>query len=336
MNLLFIVLFLSCKDNSLSNDEDDNAGWIIDSPTYPCPYADVSVSPDGNKLIFMHSTITYFSRSGYRVDFDPESIGIWTCNIDGTELNQIYKNNKDIVSNPQFTPSMDEVVFVKNAQICLAKITGGVIKEENIVQLTNQARNFFPSVSPTGEWIAYDSNNDSPNGMYFIWKMKIDGTEKTRIAYSSEEGEMREPYWSLDNKIYHIRFTREQGTNPEIYIMDDNGDNVDRITNDNLWINYPSVSFDDKYLALNSQDRSQRGSLLYPQISIVDLTTNKVSLLTTEGIYGNCSWTKANKIVYVSYAPFNYDVNNGTIWIMDKDGSNKKQLTYNSEMKLDQ
>lgn len=42
------------------------------------------------------------------------------CNIDGSDMKLIYKEKEGVISNPQFTPDMKELVFVKNAQICKA------------------------------------------------------------------------------------------------------------------------------------------------------------------------------------------------------------------------
>ena len=73
----------------------------------------------------------------------------------------------------------------------------------------------------------------------------------------------------------------------------------------------------------------------YQQAVLLDLNSKATKRLTTSGIKSNCSWTVEDKIVYINYAPYNYDKNNGTIWKMNSDGSNKKQITFNHGLILE-
>ena len=50
--------------------------------------------------------------------------------------------------------------------------------------------------------------------------------------------------------------------------------------------------------------------------------------LTTDGCI-QFSWSPQGKIVYVNYNYKDIDKTKGTLWIMDADGNNKKNLTYN-------
>jgi TolB protein len=185
-----------------------------------------------------------------------------------------------------------------------------------IVQLTNGGRNFFPSWSPDGEWIAYDSNYESSTG-YFIWKMRRDGSSKRRIAYTPDDGETREPFWGNDFSIVHYRYIGIGS--PEIFKMDSSGNNVVRLTENNAMEKYPRSSPDNQFIAYVSESKSGLWRL--------DLFSNEVNLLT-EGCL-NFSWSPDGKIVYLNFDYSRIDEEKGTLWIMDSDGNNKRQFTYN-------
>lgn len=49
------------------------------------------------------------------------------------------------------------------------------------------------------------------------------------------------------------------------------------------------------------------------------------------------TWTPDGKIIYVHYNYYKYhDTSNGTLWIMDADGSNKQQITFNHGLQLEE
>ncbi len=76
--LLFLYL-LSCDDNPIKYEPPH-----IDPIDVPVPYQDISISEDGNQLIFYRTKFTYISHDPYQTKYEPDSVGIWICNIDGT------------------------------------------------------------------------------------------------------------------------------------------------------------------------------------------------------------------------------------------------------------
>ncbi len=218
-----------------------------------------------------------------------------------------------MAGSPRWSPDGQWIVFEENGQIYKRKLSG-----DSLVQLTFEGRNFYPAWSPDGQWIAYDSNSESPNGMYFIWIMRSDGSEKRRITYEPLEGEIRTPNWSPNgSKIVHIRYLRETFSS-EIFIMDSNGTNPHRLTFNNAMDYYPRFSPDGTKIAFTSQ--SERGG---PQIWVMNSDgTNPVQLTTTQGF--NCDWSPDGE--WLVYTDSRAD--NGRLWIMRKDGSEKRQLTF--------
>lgn len=147
------------------------------------------------------------SKNGLNIQYDPDSTGIWVCNIDGSEMKLIYKNHRDFIGEPQFIPNSNYILFNLNLQIVKAPYNGTLIKDQEIEFLITEGKNFFPSVNFDGSLITYDSNTDSPNEMNFIWRMNIDGSQKIKIAYDPTRGETRMPSFSpTSNIVIHIRW----------------------------------------------------------------------------------------------------------------------------------
>jgi TolB protein len=192
-----------------------------------------------------------------------------------------------------------------------------------IEQLTFEGRNFFPTWSPDGEWIAYDSDVGSPTGLKFIWKMKSNGLSKMRIAFTPNDGETRMPFWGNDFKIVHIRYIGIGSS--EIFKMDSSGNNTIRITENEDMDQYPKYSPDDKFICYISQSQSSGGTQLWR----FDNNENEFKQLTTSGAL-NFSWSPDGKIVYLNFDYSRIDETKGTLWVMDADGNNKRQLTYNN------
>ncbi len=110
--MFYLFGILSCSESPIE-EKIDPPGFGIDPQTYPCPYLEPSVSFDGSKILFYRAKVTRISKGGYNTEFDPDSTGFWVCNIDGSNMRLIYNNSIDNISNPQFTPNMEEIVFVK-------------------------------------------------------------------------------------------------------------------------------------------------------------------------------------------------------------------------------
>jgi len=62
--------------------------------------------------------------------------------------------------------------------------------------------------------------------------------------------------------------------------------------------------------------------------------TNLIQI-TNDAVTSKASWSPDGRIVYVRFISTKLDVNNGTLWVMNADGSNKWQLTFNYGLVLD-
>jgi dipeptidyl aminopeptidase/acylaminoacyl peptidase len=152
--------------------------------------------------------------------------------------------------------------------------------------------------------------------MQFIWKMKSDGTQKTRLAYDPTKGEIRMPSWSRDgNKIVHIRYIGVGA--PEVFLMDLNGYSPNRLTNNNQDDRYPQHVFEKKIAYWSA------GYLLIMDSSGVDQI--KVSDQQIDYLFSISPCE--NKVVYEKYAANDWTYENGTLWIINLVTEIKTQLT---------
>ena len=103
----------------------------------------------------------------------------------------------------------------------------------------NPANDGFPSWSPNGKQIVFQSDRDERQ--YEIYVMDADGGNQQRLTENRVDD--WSPSWSPNGK--RIAFMSERDGNPEIYVMDADGRNQQNLTN-NLhddwspsWFNSP-------------------------------------------------------------------------------------------------
>jgi hypothetical protein len=312
--LLFLTLtFLCLSACDIIENDDYNPPIIPPIGGMPAPYQDVSISPDGQKLIFFRTKYTYVSKNGLNIEYDPDSTGIWICNIDGSEMKFIYKNHWDFIGRPQFIPNSNHILFNLNLQIVKAPYNGRLIDDQEIEFLTTEGKNFFPSVDDEGEFIVFDSNINDPNSSYNIWSMEISGNNKMQIIGG------RMPHLRKKN-IFYV------GLYYEIYSYDLATRVNKKETSFNLFYN------DGIKLPIINDEETKFIFLANGKLGVFNLITNIYAIMN-ETIAQNAVWYGNNKIILVILT--GYKLNNGTIWIMNEDGSDKRQITHNYGLVLE-
>ncbi len=315
--LVFIIT--SCNDGNPL----DGGGGIDPLLLFTAPYDTPVVHPNGKIVGFNHIPmlrIDTIKHGLYEQVFDTDSLGFWLINIDGANMRRVLPYTLD---TPGWSPDGKWIVFVKNANIYKMPFDENkmVFDTTQIIQLTFEGRNFFPAWSPDGKWIAYDSNRDTKDGGYNIWKMNADGKAKSKIIGG------RMPSWFLDPKWilfigYHSELFKVNVDNPAdtIKITHLNENNIYAYDN-----RYPKYSPDGTKIAFSSQGK---GGL--PKLVLFDLSKNAIKILTSSGISGIFSWVPDGKrIVYSQHNYNKWSYDNGVLWIIDIDTGNKKQLTFN-------
>lgn len=317
MIYFFLILLSACKEN---NPVDE-----YKPPTIPIYYPSIDDYPawstDGLRIIYNHYGITKIYPGGM-YSINPDSSGLWMMNADGSNQRLILRGFEIYAA---WSPDRLWIAYHQGGQIYKIPVVGDSLDNSRIKQLTVGRGNFFPAWSPDVQWIAYDSDENTGNRSHYIWIMKSDGSQKRRIAYEPTMGEIRTPNWSPDGKkIAHLRYL--VGTfSSEIFSMDTNGENSIRLTDNNATDRHPKYSPDGTKIVFQSQPY---GSV--PQICVMDADGNNPKMLTTTG--GEYpSWSPdGKKIVYVGWTDMRHyhPQTNGTVWVMNADGTCKTQLTF--------
>ena len=246
--------------------------------------------------------------------------------------------------HPDFSPDGKKLVFASKSDIdkhdkefwnispyyvnlCLIDSDGN-----NRRQLTSgKVIDCYPSWTPDGEKVLFVSNR---GGQWDIWSIKKDGSELTRLTDNQDKD--YSPRATPDGK--HILFfstptSSEAGYITEsVWIMDMDGKDAKRLTSGGKGDWYPSMHPDGNEIIFASM-RLIGGSLW-----TIDRDGKDYRRLT----YGKVleffpNWSPdGTKIAYVSRREHaSFDTVGDTekdpldIWIMDRDGSNKRQLTKN-------
>ena len=121
--------------------------------------------------------------------------------------------------------------------------------------------------SPDGKRIAFVSKRDNLGGEIYV--MNADGTEVVRLTNGSASNS--DPGWSKDGKQIVFASNRDaadpaviRGPDFDIYVMNADGSQVVRLTNDNTFDGEPTFSTDGRQIAfVSKRDKPVDGTELY-------------------------------------------------------------------------
>lgn len=204
----------------------------------------------------------------------------------------------------------------------------------NLQQLTHtpgeKIRNWEPRWSPDGNSILFNSNRHG--GEDEIYVMRADGSNVKRLTHTPGEGRSSwAPVWSPDAK--KIAFTSDRdGTAKgwsgyEIYVMDADGSNMQRLTYQEGFDAPGDWSPDGKRIAFMSTRDGKR------EIYVMDANGSNVRRLTFDNrAAGRLTWSPdGKKIAFMSTrhasAERADDDDEWDIYVMDADGSNIQRRT---------
>ena len=173
---------------------------------------DAKFSRDGNKIVYIVDNIN---------DFD-----IFLMNIDGSSQVELSNNEyRDI--NPQFSFNGNKIVFQStrdgNYEIYSMDIDGN--NQTNLTNSSSPEDNL--TVSPTDSFIIYRTNGD-------LWKMRTDGSNQEYLTNSGHS-----PVFSHTG--LKILITKSISGYNQIFIIDTDGKNEKRITNNSSHNEFPSL-----------------------------------------------------------------------------------------------
>ena len=273
-----------------------------------------------------------------RIAFVSDRDGNWEIYVmdaDGGNPGRLT-NHRGVDSSPSWSPDGKRIAFVSdrdghlnirgrsNYEIYVMDADGG--SQQN---LTNDPNNdSSPSWSPDGKHIVFSSDRDNDRDHNIeIYMMDADGGNQQRLTNNLTEDQY--PSWSPDGKRIAFSARREGhvennfGITYEIYVMDADGGNEQRLTENrnNDWD--PVWSPDGKRIAFIAD---RKGDLVQFDIYVMDADGgNQQKLVNNRGWDSSPSWSpNGERIAFTSERDGNYE-----IYVMDADGGNQQKLTNN-------
>lgn len=193
------------------------------------------------------NTVAFSARIDSSTDGD-----VYTIGVDGRDLRRLTSSPANEYS-PSWSPDGQQIVF-RSAPSSQASEQGPsdiavvTLADLTVTFLTHNAHlgNWSPAWSPMGDWIAYYAGGPDGEGLYLV---RPDGSETHRIL----AGDAEYPAWSPDGRqlvFMSLGFPTGASSNDyDIYAVDVDGGNLDRLTELTGEDGWPAWSHDGAHIA---------------------------------------------------------------------------------------
>jgi Tol biopolymer transport system component/DNA-binding winged helix-turn-helix (wHTH) protein len=264
----------------------------------------LTFSPDGNRI--------YFSRSG----------SLFEVPVLGGSAKKLLMNIDTAVT---FSPDGRRMAFMRGVpsqreRLLIIANADGTQEQVLARHKLEDAFLIAPAWSPNGETIVFPVRSSSPDAPYGnLTEVRLkDGVEKQ--ITSQQWSAMGSSCWLRDGTGLVV-IAAEQESNSQLWFVSYPSGKVRRVTNDlNDYLN----------VSLNS-DSSSLVTVQVERVSdiwiVPDGDNSRSSRITTSRVAGpgGVSWTPDGRIVHASFGSGYQE-----IWIMNKDGTQNRQLTFDS------
>ena len=190
---------------------------------------------------------------------------------------------------------------------------------QNVRRLThNSVDDFAPVWSPDGDHIAFTSKRDGNDEVYV---MDADGSNQTNVSRSPAAADSR-PAWSPDGKRLAFASNRDSAPDTfDIYVMNADGSEQKRLTDDPAFDSDPAWSPDGKRLAFSS---NRAGNF---EVFVMNEDGSRQTNLTNNFAFdGKPVWSPDGKqMAFTSNRdnePSNFDV-----YVMEADGTAPRKVS---------
>ena len=196
-----------------------------------------AMDSDGNNVLRLTNSNSHESRPSWSPDgtkiafssFCENNCDIFTVDADGENRTRLAQHDMDDVV-PSWSPDGSKIAFaslppgvIMFAAYHIFVMNADGTGRRNLTGNTDLMGNFFPTWSPDGRKIAFDSQR---NFIYDIYVITAEGKKLERLT--DGEGNNSRPVYVRDGK--RIAFESDRDGDYNIYLMDTNGGNAVKLT----------------------------------------------------------------------------------------------------------
>ncbi len=303
---LLIFIVDACGDRSVVIPPGDH-------PVYPAIDGTPAWSPDDSSIVYAHAGIIQVFQGG-GTQYNPDSAGLWLMKADGSNGRIFLNGNYNAAS---WSPDGAWLAMNHGGNIVKTNLA-----KDSIISLTSSDGCYDAAWSPDGRWIAFSFIIPGDTGTSGVWIMKSSGFGDSSRKISCGTA----PSWFPDLTLLVGIRTRDGRVG------------LSRIAPFSRTMPPETLSFSFNHgvgAAKPAPDGKKLALSLLPPGGLYNIWTINVdgtglTQLTSSGTTADFNWNSSgSKIVYIGYNWETFDPgNNGVVWVMNADGSNKKQLTY--------
>jgi Tol biopolymer transport system component len=243
---------------------------------------------------------------------------LFTLDADTSATTSLNTRSGIAELQPAWSPEGDRIVFVRrsgpNRRTDLFVMTAAGRARTRLTSNALPERD--PSWSPGGTMLVYAART-SATGDFHVFLAKADGSAREQLT--RRDG--RAPVFSPDGSKIAFVSDRDGGF-PELYVMNANGRNERRLTNNGLIDGNPSWSPDGTHLVFERCCPTGTSDIL-----TIDIATRGETDLTPSGGSQDFDPTWSPDGTRIAYVSFGTVERNIDVWVMNADGTSRTRLT---------